>query len=79
MIESFNEFLKKSASNEIFEKNNIGDDIPKVFTEDDFEKPDFVSDDKYIFKISSIVPSSFLSSPIVQNMPSWFGNILGAV
>lgn len=55
MIESFNEFLKKSGYNEIFEKNNIGDDIPKVFTEDDFEKPDFVSDDKYIFKISSIV------------------------
>ena len=55
MIESFNEFLKKSGYNEIFEKNNSGDDIPKVFTEDDFEKPDFVSDDKYIFKISSIV------------------------
>ena len=52
MIESFNEFLKKSGYNEIFEENNTGGDMPKVFTEDDFEKPDFVSDDKYILKIS---------------------------
>ena len=66
MIESFNEFLEKSGYTSLFE-NSIpgvyvpgvdgnGSNIGDVFnTEEDFDKPEFVSDNRYLLKATSII------------------------
>lgn len=54
MIESFNEFLKKSGYSQVFERNYM-EDVEVGFTEDDFKKPNFVIDDQHFLKYSSIV------------------------
>ena len=54
MIESFNEFLKKSGYSPVFERNYM-EDVEVGFTEDDFKKPNFVIDDQHFLKYSSIV------------------------
>ena len=43
MIESFNEFLKKSGYSQVFERNYM-EDVEVGFTEDDFKKGEGVFD-----------------------------------
>ena len=82
MIKKFDDFFDKS-NQEIFENVNAGvlDDtvtLDSIDQEDaqDFVEPDMVSDDRYLYKISSIVlkhlkkriSSKFLVHPFVLNI-----------
>lgn len=56
MIESFNDFLKKSGYSPVFEEKETGGTVVHIGpTEDELSKPEFVTDDTWLTKISSIV------------------------